>query len=311
MSCSRSRSTSSSSRSISGPLAPGQALHDPAPVPYRGTSSRRSRWCRGRRRCRSNAGSRSSARARGPSTSWPSTTSRASSAAARRPAERTRRSSTPSARRGPRRPRRRAGRGPLHRLLVPHRGQRRARHQEATPFFEENIKMFAPLGFVPGDPRADRGGRRSEAGSSGHLPTLRNAVKAGTWLIGPPELITEQLMEIQHKTPGSRWSTSVSPSGRPRPWFSSSSSASRSRSCRPSRASSGRGRRRPVVVDSLLHRRQKMANDLADVGRDVDSPGRHYRRRRLAWTIGFPNTSSNDRPRRPPHRIAGSRGSVA
>ena len=24
----------------------------------------------------------------------------------------------------------------------------------------------------------------------------------GTWLIGPPELITEQLMEIQHKYPG-------------------------------------------------------------------------------------------------------------
>ena len=35
-----------------------------------------------------------------------------------------------------------------------------------------------------------------------NLPTLRNAVKAGTWLIGPPELITEQLMEIQHKYPG-------------------------------------------------------------------------------------------------------------
>jgi hypothetical protein len=27
-------------------------------------------------------------------------------------------------------------------------------------------------------------------------------VKAGTWLIGPPEHITEQLMEVQHKYPG-------------------------------------------------------------------------------------------------------------
>jgi hypothetical protein len=34
------------------------------------------------------------------------------------------------------------------------------------------------------------------------LPTLRNAVKARTWLIGPPELIIEQLMEVQHKYPG-------------------------------------------------------------------------------------------------------------
>jgi len=75
--------------------------------------------------------------------------------------------------------------------------------KEATPFFEENMKMFAPLGFVPGlrpeqidalaDPTRARGA---------NLPTLRHAMKAGSWLIGPPELITEQLMEIQHKYPG-------------------------------------------------------------------------------------------------------------
>jgi hypothetical protein len=75
--------------------------------------------------------------------------------------------------------------------------------KEATPFFEENIKMFAPLGFVPGltpeqidavaDPKRARG-----AG----LPTLRNAIKAGTWLIGPAEQITEQLKEVEHKHPG-------------------------------------------------------------------------------------------------------------
>jgi len=75
--------------------------------------------------------------------------------------------------------------------------------KEATPFFEENMKMFAPLGFVPGlrpeqiealgDPK------RARAASP---PTLRHAVKAGSWLVGPPELITEQLMEIQHKYPG-------------------------------------------------------------------------------------------------------------
>ena len=75
--------------------------------------------------------------------------------------------------------------------------------KEATPFFEENIKMFAPLGFVPGltpeqieavaDPKRARGA---------NLPTLRNAVKARTWLIGPPEQIIEQLMEVQDKYPG-------------------------------------------------------------------------------------------------------------
>ncbi len=75
--------------------------------------------------------------------------------------------------------------------------------KEATPFFEENIKMFAPLGFVPGltpeqiDATADP--RRARLAN---LPTLRHAIKAGTWLVGPPELITERLMEIQHKYPG-------------------------------------------------------------------------------------------------------------
>jgi hypothetical protein len=63
--------------------------------------------------------------------------------------------------------------------------------------------MFAPLGFVPGltpeqieatgDPRRAR---------AANLPTLRHAIKAGTWLVGPAELITEQLKEIERKYPG-------------------------------------------------------------------------------------------------------------
>jgi alkanesulfonate monooxygenase SsuD/methylene tetrahydromethanopterin reductase-like flavin-dependent oxidoreductase (luciferase family) len=75
--------------------------------------------------------------------------------------------------------------------------------REATPFFEENLKMFAPLGFVRGltdeqiaaaaDPKLARG-----AG----LPTVRDAVEAGAWFCGPPELIVEKLMEIQDKYPG-------------------------------------------------------------------------------------------------------------
>ena len=75
--------------------------------------------------------------------------------------------------------------------------------KEATPFFEENIKMFAPLGFVPGltPEQIEATGDRRWAPAA-NLPTLRHALKAGTWLIGPPELITEQLMAIQHRYPG-------------------------------------------------------------------------------------------------------------
>jgi alkanesulfonate monooxygenase SsuD/methylene tetrahydromethanopterin reductase-like flavin-dependent oxidoreductase (luciferase family) len=75
--------------------------------------------------------------------------------------------------------------------------------KEATPFFEENIKMFAPLGFVAGlTPEQIDAAADPKRARHANLPTLRHALKAGTWLIGPPEQIAEQLMEIQHKYPG-------------------------------------------------------------------------------------------------------------
>ena len=75
--------------------------------------------------------------------------------------------------------------------------------KEAAPFFEEYMKMFAPLGFVPGltTEQIEATGDRKRA-LTANLPTLQHALKAGTWLIGPPELITEQLMAIQHRYPG-------------------------------------------------------------------------------------------------------------
>ena len=75
--------------------------------------------------------------------------------------------------------------------------------REATPFFEENIKMFAPLGFVRGltpeqiDAAADPA-RARQAG----LPTVAEAVKNGSWLVGRPERIVERLLETQERWPG-------------------------------------------------------------------------------------------------------------
>ena len=75
--------------------------------------------------------------------------------------------------------------------------------EEATPFFEENMKMFAPLGFVRGltqdqlaavaDPRRAR---------SAGLPTLKDAVDSGAWLCGPAEVVTEKLKAIEEAYPG-------------------------------------------------------------------------------------------------------------
>ena len=75
--------------------------------------------------------------------------------------------------------------------------------EEARPFFEENIKMFAPLGFVPGlsDDQISAIGDPRRVQSAGP-PTLEEAVEGGSWLVGPAEQITEQLMAIQERFPG-------------------------------------------------------------------------------------------------------------
>ena len=75
--------------------------------------------------------------------------------------------------------------------------------EEARPFFEENMKMFAPLGFVRGltDEQISAIADPKRARSAG-LPTLEQAVKAGAWFCGPPELIIEKIQHTQDKYPG-------------------------------------------------------------------------------------------------------------
>ena len=73
----------------------------------------------------------------------------------------------------------------------------------ATKYSEENMKMFAPLGFVRGlsDEQITSLGRGSEARTAG-LPTMQDAVKSGAWVVGPPERVTEKIMELQDRYPG-------------------------------------------------------------------------------------------------------------
>ena len=75
--------------------------------------------------------------------------------------------------------------------------------KQAQRYFEENMKMFAPLGFVRGlsDEQIAALGRGAEAKSAG-LPTMADAVKTGAWIVGPPELVTEKLMNLQDRFPG-------------------------------------------------------------------------------------------------------------
>ncbi|MCZ6872045.1 MAG: LLM class flavin-dependent oxidoreductase [bacterium] len=74
---------------------------------------------------------------------------------------------------------------------------------QARPYFEENMKMFAPLGFVRGlsDEQISAIADPKRARSAG-LPTLEQAVQAGAWLCGPPELIIEKIQALQERYPG-------------------------------------------------------------------------------------------------------------
>ena len=75
--------------------------------------------------------------------------------------------------------------------------------EAATPYFEENLKMFAPLGFVRGltDDQIAAVADPKRARSAG-LPTLRQAVDAGAWLCGTAESVTEKLKDVEARYPG-------------------------------------------------------------------------------------------------------------
>ena len=87
---------------------------------------------------------------------------------------------------------------------------------EARLFFEENMKMFAPLGFVRGlsDEQISALARGSAARTAS-LPTLEDGVKAGSWLCGPAELVTEKLLDVQSRYPGLEVINIGSPVGAP------------------------------------------------------------------------------------------------
>src|SRR5262249_18087862 len=72
-----------------------------------------------------------------------------------------------------------------------------------TPLYEEHVKMFAPLGFVPGlTPEqvaavAKRGGW-DKAG----VPTVEHFMKLGSWFAGTPDDLVAHLKGIEEKYPG-------------------------------------------------------------------------------------------------------------
>ena len=89
--------------------------------------------------------------------------------------------------------------------------------EEVRSIYEENMKMFAPLiGFqtLTGDQKEAMGDRR-RARHAG-LPTIEDAIEEGSFIVGPPEMVTEKLMDLQDRWPGlERIHVNLTPMGTP------------------------------------------------------------------------------------------------
>tara|TARA_B110000263_G_C15243127_1_gene480383 strand:- start:737 stop:1270 length:534 start_codon:yes stop_codon:yes gene_type:complete len=74
---------------------------------------------------------------------------------------------------------------------------------QSRKYLEEDMKMFGPLGFFRGftPEMLDALNDPKRAPTAG-LPTMEDAVAAGSWLCGTSEMVTDKLMELQDRYPG-------------------------------------------------------------------------------------------------------------
>jgi alkanesulfonate monooxygenase SsuD/methylene tetrahydromethanopterin reductase-like flavin-dependent oxidoreductase (luciferase family) len=75
--------------------------------------------------------------------------------------------------------------------------------RELTPYYEEHVKMFAPLGFVPAitPPQVAAAAKRGGWNESG-VPILDHYMKLGSWFAGTPEQLVEHLKKLEARFPG-------------------------------------------------------------------------------------------------------------
>jgi alkanesulfonate monooxygenase SsuD/methylene tetrahydromethanopterin reductase-like flavin-dependent oxidoreductase (luciferase family) len=75
--------------------------------------------------------------------------------------------------------------------------------REITPYYEEHVKMFGPLGFVPGITPAqlEASTRRGGWGAAG-VPTVEHYTKTGSWFAGTPEELLAFLKDLESRYPG-------------------------------------------------------------------------------------------------------------
>ena len=75
--------------------------------------------------------------------------------------------------------------------------------REITPWYEEHVKMFGPLGFVPGlTPEQNAAAMGRGGWAAAGVPTVEHYAKVGAWFAGPPEELVAYLKSLEEKFPG-------------------------------------------------------------------------------------------------------------
>lgn len=74
---------------------------------------------------------------------------------------------------------------------------------EMTPFYEEHVKMFGPLGFVPGlTPEQVKITQARGGWYEAGVPDLQHFMDLGSWFAGTPDELTERLKDLERRYPG-------------------------------------------------------------------------------------------------------------
>ncbi len=75
--------------------------------------------------------------------------------------------------------------------------------REMTPLYEEHVKIFAPLGFVPGiSPEGVRAVSRRGGWYENGVPRLEHFMDLGAWFAGTAEELVGRLKQLEERYPG-------------------------------------------------------------------------------------------------------------